>query len=365
MPDLGVMASLQSASVAVGNNTPVLQLCSVGGTIAAGLSNGSISLVQQTQDGLQQVGMLKSHTAAVRGLVSHDKQLYSASEDGSAHAWDLRSMQEAQRFTHGGKAGLSAINATDNLLVGGADDGTLLFWDRRTGNLRASFHDTHPEAVTQVCFPEHRAGGAEWLISSSADGFINVMDLKEGLDEEEAFRAALNSTPSVASCGLYGLQDSKLWALSQIESLHLWEWAAAIDEEVPGGEGTFCDDEDVRKSLAASQEGLAGQPEPHSLVSMSSAEGGLRLASTSETGDVAIFRVDEPDAPGSMPTYTPELALKGAHSDVVRAILWPSAHAAHYVTASDDAIVSVWHGAAAKQQEGSEVARSKKRQRRT
>ncbi len=54
------------------------------------------------------------------------------------------------RLTHGGKAGLSAINATDTVLVGGADDGTLLFWDRRTGNLRASFHDTHPEAVTQV-----------------------------------------------------------------------------------------------------------------------------------------------------------------------------------------------------------------------
>ena len=47
-------------------------------------------------------------------------------------------------------------------------------------------------------------------------------------------QAALNSTPSVASCGLYGPQDSKLWALSQIESLHLWEWAAAVDEEVPG-----------------------------------------------------------------------------------------------------------------------------------
>ena len=47
-------------------------------------------------------------------------------------------------------------------------------------------------------------------------------------------QAALNSTPSVASCGVYGSQDSKLWALSQIESLHLWEWAAAVDEEVPG-----------------------------------------------------------------------------------------------------------------------------------
>ncbi len=52
-------------------------------------------------------------------------------------------------------------------------------------------------------------------------------------------QAALNSTPSVASCGLYGPQDSKLWALSQIESLHLWEWAAAVDEEVPG-EGPIC-----------------------------------------------------------------------------------------------------------------------------
>ena len=47
-------------------------------------------------------------------------------------------------------------------------------------------------------------------------------------------QAALNSTPSVASCGLYGPRDSKLWALSQIESLHLWDWAAAADEEVPG-----------------------------------------------------------------------------------------------------------------------------------
>lgn len=65
------MASLQSTSVAVGNNTPVLQLCEVDGAIAAGLSNGSIALVQQTQDGLQLVGMLKSHTAAVRGKYCH------------------------------------------------------------------------------------------------------------------------------------------------------------------------------------------------------------------------------------------------------------------------------------------------------
>ena len=47
-------------------------------------------------------------------------------------------------------------------------------------------------------------------------------------------QAALNSTPSVAQCGTYGPGQAKLWALSQIETLHLWDWCAAADEEVPG-----------------------------------------------------------------------------------------------------------------------------------
>ena len=47
-------------------------------------------------------------------------------------------------------------------------------------------------------------------------------------------QAALNSTPSVAQCGTYGPGQAKLWALSQIETLHLWDWRAAADEEVPG-----------------------------------------------------------------------------------------------------------------------------------
>ena len=54
---------------------------------------------------------------------------------------------------------------------------------------------------------------------------------------------------------------------------------------------------------------------------------------------------------------------------VVRAILWPHPHQHRYVTASDDAVVSLWYGAApdaaAEQQEGNDIARSKKRQRRT
>ena len=42
------------------------------------------------------------------------------------------------------------------------------------------------------------------------------------------------------------------------------------------------------------------------------------LASTSAQGDVAIFRVTEPEAPapGSSPAYAPAVNLKGGHKDV-------------------------------------------------
>ena len=42
------------------------------------------------------------------------------------------------------------------------------------------------------------------------------------------------------------------------------------------------------------------------------------LASTSAEGDVATFRVTEPEAPapGSSPAYAPAVNLKGGHKDV-------------------------------------------------
>jgi hypothetical protein len=45
-----------------------------------------------------------------------------------------------------------AVGAGGTLAVAGGE-GTLLFWDRRTGGELARFEDTHAEAVTQVCEP--------------------------------------------------------------------------------------------------------------------------------------------------------------------------------------------------------------------
>ena len=58
---------MEHSAVAVGNNNPILHLCKLGSNIAAGLSNGSICLVEENQGVLQQIGLLKGHSAAVRG----------------------------------------------------------------------------------------------------------------------------------------------------------------------------------------------------------------------------------------------------------------------------------------------------------
>ena len=58
-------------------------------------------------------------------------------------------------------------------------------------------------------------------------------------DEEEGFKAALNIDTSVAKLGFYGQQGEKLWARSGVETLHLWEWQAACNDEAAGAGGRW------------------------------------------------------------------------------------------------------------------------------
>ena len=44
----------------------------------------------------------------------------------------------------------------------------------------------------------------------------------------------MNIDTSVAKLGFYGQQGEKLWARSGVETLHLWEWQAACNDEAAG-----------------------------------------------------------------------------------------------------------------------------------
>ncbi len=85
-------------------------------------------------------------------------------------------------------------------------------------------------AVQVVWVPNRPA----MLISASDDGLVAVFDLSEGVDEDDSWRAALNLDGAVAKMGFYGASHAKLWMVSQLAGLHLWEWQAACSEDGPG-----------------------------------------------------------------------------------------------------------------------------------
>lgn len=55
-------------------------------------------------------------------------------------------------------------------------------------------------------------------------------------EKHNFMQAALNIDNSVSQIGFYGPHSEKLWCLSHTETLHLWEWLAACDEESTGFE---------------------------------------------------------------------------------------------------------------------------------
>ncbi|EIE22062.1 WD40 repeat-like protein [Coccomyxa subellipsoidea C-169] len=260
--------------------------------------------------------------------------LLSSSLDGTVRGWDLRSGQQIQQFAAGKGMGLNALAVSGDTLAAGSD-GCVYFWDRRSHEQLACFDDTHPEAVTQVLYHQQN------FISGSMDGLINVADFSDvGLNEDDSFKAALNLDASVSRLGFYGEQQEHLWCLSHTDTLHLWDWQTACDEEAEGGEGSLADVMDVKEQVS---EGQSSLPSVDYLVGCSYSLGALSIAAGSSCGSVGIFDVSVPSRSGEDCSFSGcRMLLKGGHSDVVRSALWPSERSPVFFTAGEDARICAW-----------------------
>eukprot|EP00891_Asterochloris_glomerata_P000591 jgi/Astpho2/591/Aster-x0944 len=204
---------------------------------------------------------------------------------------------------------LLSLAVSGHTVAAGAE-GSILFWDRRTGAQAAVFDDTHSESVTQ---------------------------------------AALNLV-SVARMGFYGSQQEKLWCTSNVESLHLWEWAAACEEDAPGGEGPLCSLEDARadltKVLTKSAHGVPKEAELDYLISCQPVSADqLWVAAGSTTGFTGCFSVSEPASSGQPCHVGGPLLMTGQHTDIVRSLVWFDAEERRCISGGEDGKIIVWHAA--------------------
>ncbi|CAL4907057.1 unnamed protein product [Urochloa decumbens] len=175
----------------------------------------------------QYMGECKGHEGTIHeisfSVPSSPQVICSCSSDGTVRAWDTRNFkqisalrgsasQEMFTFSFGGSSG--------NLLAAGSNAQVLL-WDWRNSKQVACLEESHMDDVTQVKFAPNQQSK---LISAAVDGLACVFDTDGDIDEDNHLLSVMNAETSVAKVGFFGNTYQKLWCLTHIETLSIWDW---------------------------------------------------------------------------------------------------------------------------------------------
>lgn len=343
--------------MATDGKAAVLDLIAVETHLAVALPNGAAETYTVSDDGkLHSEGTSKGSqsisTPALLVKAAGNVQALISSNEGISEV-DLFTASSNQvlaarpTYKHEGNLDIicAAISPDGHYLAAGAQ-GALLLFNCKTSELVVSFDETHKEAVSQVVWAPNSACV---LISASDDGLVTIFDFKDGVDEDDSWKAALNLEGAVARMGFYGSSSEKLWMVSQTAGLHLWAWHDACCEDGPGGESTLADFHDARPDLAAAalqsnQETSADAP-PHAYDYLIACHfdqhsDKLMLAAGSNDGSCAVFSVSEPSTTTSASIGPVVAWMKGSHTDAIRGIAWLPNNMV--VTGGDDGQICLW-----------------------
>lgn len=277
-------------------------------TLAVSLSTNSIKFYSPATG--QYFGECKGHSGTIHEISFSSPTsahvICSCSSDGTVRAWDTRTFkqvstlragfsQEVFSFCFGGSSG--------NLLAGGSN-AQILFWDWRNGKQVACLEESHMEDVTQVRFVPDQQNK---LISSSVDGLICLFDTDGQIDDDDHLESVMNVETSVAKVGFFGQMNQKLWCLTHIETLSIWDWKEGKRE---------VNLEEARSS--ASDRWNLDHVDYFVDCHYSKADDRLWLIGGTGSGTLGYFPVchDPLGVIGS-----PEAILEGGHAGVVRTVL--------------------------------------------
>ncbi|KVI12505.1 WD40 repeat-containing protein [Cynara cardunculus var. scolymus] len=130
------------------------------------------------------------HSDSINHILFSGNILHTCSSDGTLRAWDTRSYQQ------------------------------ILFWDRRSKKQVACLEESHMDDVTQVHFiPDQQ----NKLLSASIDGLICTFDTSGEINDDDHLESVINVETSIGKVGLFGGSYDKLWCLTHIETLSIWD----------------------------------------------------------------------------------------------------------------------------------------------
>ncbi|KAK7378974.1 hypothetical protein VNO80_04425 [Phaseolus coccineus] len=199
--------------------------------MAVSLSTNAVKLYSPMAG--QYFGEFKGHTATINQILfsgtSHHQVLCSCSSDGTVRAWDTRTFQQVSCINAGSSQEVFSfcLGGTSGNLVAAGCKSQILFWDWRNMKQIACLEDSHVEDVTQVHFVPNEQGK---LISASVDGLICTFDTTGDINDDDHLESVINMGTSIAKVGIFGESYQKLWCLTHIETLGIWNWKDGRNE---------------------------------------------------------------------------------------------------------------------------------------
>ncbi|XP_057963531.1 WD repeat-containing protein GTS1 [Malania oleifera] len=193
--------------------------------MAVSLSTNSVKLYSPTTG--QYIGECKGHSATINHISfscpSNPDVLHSCSTDGTIRAWDTRTFKQVFDIRVGNSQEIFSFafgGSGDNLLAAGCKS-QILFWDWRNRKQVACLEDSHVDDVTQVLFiPDHQ----NKLVSTSVDGLMCIFRTDGDINDDDNLESVINVGTSIGKVGFFGESYRKLWCLTHIETLSVWDW---------------------------------------------------------------------------------------------------------------------------------------------
>ncbi|MCD9639950.1 WD repeat-containing protein gts1 [Datura stramonium] len=277
-------------------------------SMAVSLSTNAIKLYSLATG--QYIGECNGHSSTINQISfsgpSSPHVLHSCSSDGTLRAWDTRSFQQVSSISAGPSQGIFSFSfggANHNMLAAGCNS-QILFWDWRTKRQVACLEESHMEDVTQVHFIP---GYDDRLISASVDGLMCLFDTGGDINDDDQLVSVLNVGTSIGKVGFLGEKNQKLWCLTHIETLSVWDWK---DERT---EASF---EDARS--LASKSWTADNVDYFVDCHYSVEEDRLWVIGGTNGGSLGYFPVSYKETRAIGP---PEAVLCGGHEGIIRSVL--------------------------------------------
>ncbi|XP_008672316.1 WD repeat-containing protein GTS1-like isoform X1 [Zea mays] len=208
----------------------LMEACPRGGWASRTASRLTLEMIMSSKLPLetgQYLGECKGHEGTIHEISfsapSSPQVICSCSSDGTVRAWDTRNFKQISLLRGGVSQEMFtfAFGGSNGSLLAAGSNAQVLFWDWRSSRQIACLEESHMDDVTQVKFtPDQQSK----LISAAVDGLICVFDTDGDIDDDNHLLSVMNAETSVAKVGFFGNKYKKLWCLTHIETLSVWDW---------------------------------------------------------------------------------------------------------------------------------------------